>query len=66
MDEVALGQVFLRVLRYSAVIIIPPLLRTHLHLHVALTRRTKGRSVGTFQKEMLSPKSGSCVHFLGL
>ena len=27
---------------------IPPVL--HVYLHVSLTRRTKGRSVGTFQK----------------
>jgi len=29
----------------------PLLLHTHLHLHVALTRRTKGRSLGTLQEQ---------------
>jgi hypothetical protein len=35
----------------SPVSIIPPMLHTHLHLHVAVTRRTNGRSLGTFQKK---------------
>jgi len=39
-DKVALGQVFLRVLRYSPVSIILPIF--HIHLHVALTERTNG------------------------
>ena len=39
--------------------IIPPMLHTHLHLHVALTRRTKGRDLGTFQKAVLLRKSAS-------
>jgi hypothetical protein len=47
-DEVALGQVFLLVLRFSPVSIILLVLHTHLHLHVAFTR-TDGRSLGTFQ-----------------
>ena len=65
-DKVALGEVFLGVLRFRSVSIIPPMLRararthththTHLHLHVALTRRTNGRSVRTFQKTMLCRK----------
>ena len=29
----------------------PPLFHTYLHLHVALTRRTKGRSLGTLQEQ---------------
>jgi hypothetical protein len=37
--KVALGQVFLRAVQFSPVSIIPPTLHTHLHLHVALTRR---------------------------
>ena len=41
----------------SPVSIIPPTLLTHLHLHVALTRRTNRRQVGTFQKAVLFPKS---------
>jgi len=28
--------------------LIPPMLHTHLHLHVMLSRRTNGRSLGTF------------------
>jgi branched-subunit amino acid transport protein len=35
-DKVALGQVFLQVLRFSPVSIIPPLLRTHVHIGVHL------------------------------
>ena len=50
-DKVTLGQVFLRVLRFSAVIIIPPMLPTPLYLHVAVNRRTNGRSLGAFQKQ---------------
>jgi hypothetical protein len=41
----------------SPVIIFPSMLHTHLHLHVALTRRTNGRSLGTFQKAKLFRKS---------
>ena len=55
-DKAAFGQVFLRVLSFSSVSIIPPLLHTNLHLHAVLTR-TKGRSLGTFQKAMLPQKS---------
>jgi hypothetical protein len=47
----ALGQVFLRALRFSPPNIIPPMFDTHLHLHVDLTRRTNGRILGTFQKQ---------------
>ena len=55
-DKVALGQVLLRV---SPVNIIPPISHIYLHLHLALTRRVNGRSLGTFQKAMLFRKSGS-------
>ena len=47
---VAVRQVFLRVFQFSPVNIIPPTIYNHLHLHVALTRRTKWRSLETFQK----------------
>jgi hypothetical protein len=57
MEKVALGQVFLRVLGFSPVSIIPPMVHTH-HLHAALTRRTKGQSFGTFQKAMVFRKAG--------
>jgi hypothetical protein len=58
-DKVLLGKGFLLVLRFSPVIIIPPMLHTHLRLHVALTRRTNGRSVGIFQKTKFFLKSRS-------
>ena len=58
-DRVALGQVFLPVIRFSLVSIIPSVLHTFFHLHVALTRRTNGRSVVTSRKALLSGKSDS-------
>ena len=39
------------VLGFSSATTIPPMLRDHPHLHVALTRRTNGQSLGTFQKK---------------
>jgi len=51
--KVAMGQVFLQELPFFLVNIIPPVLHTHLHLHVAITRRTNGRNLRTFQKEMI-------------
>ena len=39
-------QVFLRILRFSLVNIIPPFLHTRLFQHVALTRRTSGTKPG--------------------
>jgi branched-subunit amino acid transport protein len=36
-DQVTLGQVFTQVLQFSPVIIIPPLLRTHLFIDQELT-----------------------------
>jgi len=50
MDKVALKQGFLRVLRCSLVSIIPPMLHTHLQLHVVLSR-TNRRNLGNFQKQ---------------
>ena len=58
-EEVALGQVFVGSLRLSPVSINPPVVHTNFHLHVALTRRTKGRRIGTFRKGMLLGKSAS-------
>ena len=49
-DVVAKGQVFLAVLQFSPVSTIPPLLQTHLHLHVFLTRKTNERILRTFEK----------------
>jgi uncharacterized membrane protein len=47
LNKLALGQVSLPILRFSSAVIIPPMLR-NLHLHVAATRRTSGRSLETF------------------
>ena len=49
-DEVTTRQVLLRMLHFSPVSIIPPLLHSHLHLHVALTKGSKERSLGTSRK----------------
>jgi hypothetical protein len=51
-DKMALGQVVPPpppVLRLNLISVIPPMIHTRLHLNVALTRRTNGRNVGTFQ-----------------
>jgi hypothetical protein len=48
LGEVNQGQDFIRLPRLSFVTIILPMFR--LHLHSALTRKTNGRSRGTFQK----------------
>jgi hypothetical protein len=57
-DKVALGEVFLRVLRFHPLSIIPTALHIHLQLRVAVTRRTNGRSLGTFQKVKFVRKWG--------
>jgi hypothetical protein len=62
-DEVALGPIFLRVLRYSTVVIIPPVLHTHLHLHVALTGKDKGAQRGYFPERNAVPKIGELRPF---
>jgi hypothetical protein len=46
-DRLALWQVFLPILRFSPVSIVPPMLHTRLHLNTTLIRRTSGRSLGT-------------------
>jgi hypothetical protein len=46
--KVAPGQVFVRGL---SLVKIPPVLHTHLHLHLALTRRTNGLCVGTYKQK---------------
>jgi hypothetical protein len=54
-EKVAVGQILpYRVLQFSPDIIIPPLLRAHLHL-----TKTNMRSLGTFQKAILFRKSWS-------
>jgi hypothetical protein len=57
-EEVTLGHVFLRILRFSRVRI-PPMLHTNLYLHVAPTRSTNGRSVASFQKAFVFRKLGN-------
>ena len=51
-ENVALGQCFIRTPRFFLISIIQPV------LHVAVTRRTKGRSLGNLKK-MLFWKSGN-------
>jgi hypothetical protein len=58
-EKVALGQGFLSVLLFCSVNLIPLTLQTNLHLQIAVTRRTGGLSLGTFQKPMLLRKSRS-------
>jgi hypothetical protein len=56
-DRVVLGWVLLRALLFSFVIVIPPVL--HTHLHVSLTGGTNGRSLGTFQQAVLFREPGA-------
>jgi len=58
-DTVALWQVSVPVLRSSPFITIPPLFYARIRLNVALTRRTKGRRLSTFQKAVIFRKSRS-------
>lgn len=53
-----LGQVFLRINLFSSGSIIQPTLHTHLHLHIVLTSRTNGRSLGTPGMEEHWAKNG--------
>jgi len=50
---------FLRVLWFSHVHVMPPILHSHLHLYISLIRRTNGRILGTFLKAMFSWKQGT-------
>ena len=58
-NTVALWQVFLRVLQFYPLSIIPTKLHTHLYLRVAFTRRTNERRQGTFQEIMSFRKWGT-------
>jgi hypothetical protein len=51
LDKVKMEQVFIRILRFSSLSIIPSVLHI-LNLHVSCTRRTNGRSLGTSQKAL--------------
>jgi hypothetical protein len=44
---------------FPPVSVSPPMLHTHLCLHAALNRRTKGQSSGTFQTAMLFRNPGA-------
>jgi hypothetical protein len=55
-DRVTLEQVFLGILKFPLFAVIPLVLHSRLHLHVALSRRTNGRRVGNFQKTVLCRK----------
>lgn len=47
LGQVALGQVFLRVLQFSSVSIIPPILHTHLHFSTTKAKWRSLQSLGT-------------------
>jgi hypothetical protein len=47
---------FLRVLWFSHVHVMPPMLHCHLHLYISLTRRTNGRILGILLKSVFSLK----------
>jgi hypothetical protein len=55
-DRLTLGHVFLNTSVFSCQN--STMLHTHLHLHVASTRRTNGRSLASFQKAVVFRKSG--------
>ena len=52
-DKLQMGQTFLRVLRFSSISIISPMLHNPLHLHASGTNRIKRQSLGTLQKSIL-------------
>jgi hypothetical protein len=58
LDKVDLGEVSLWALRFSPLSVIPSMLRTSLHLHVAFVRMTSGRSWEPSNKAKLLRKSG--------
>jgi hypothetical protein len=49
---------FSGVFRVFRINIIPPMVHSHLHLHVPLTGRTNGRSLGNFPKSNALPEIG--------
>jgi hypothetical protein len=58
-DQLAPRQGLLQVLRVLPVKFIPPILHTHLYLHVTVTRKTSGESLETFKKAPHPRKSGN-------
>ena len=67
-DTVAVEQVFVRVYRFSPISIVPPVFHRRLRIQVALTRRSKGRSLGILQKQWcvgnLVALNRKVLHFL--
>jgi hypothetical protein len=57
-DEVVVGHEVLRIISLFLVSVIPSMLHTPVHLHVALTKRTNCGSLGICQKTMVFQKSG--------
>jgi len=57
-NKVALGEVFLRVLLFSPVIVTLRVSNVHIRLQIAFTRRTNVRILGTFKTVMSFRKSG--------
>jgi len=49
-----MGEVLFPVIRFSPVYSFPPMLHTHIHPQVALTRKTNGRNLEIVQKAVLS------------
>jgi hypothetical protein len=56
-EKLALRQVLRRVVLFSPVIVIPSMLHTHIHAHVAVTRKTNRRSFENFQNKIFFQKS---------
>jgi len=52
-DKVALRNVIFSLPRFSPFSIVLPPVNTNFHLHVALTKRSKGQNLGTFQESVL-------------
>jgi hypothetical protein len=49
-ERVTLGQVFLQVLPLSLVVF-PPMLHTHLHSNITVTRKTSGKNLGSLKEK---------------
>jgi len=61
MDKGSLWQVSFPLLRISPVSIIPPMLRTHLLLHVCFYQKGNGRSLGTPTSNAVSEIAEHCI-----
>ena len=62
----SMGQVTVRVIRFSPVSIIPPTLHTHLHVQGSVTGRTSGRRLGTLNTfyEIGKRCVGKCCNYV--